>query len=211
MQNSQSNLLHSEREHVLPAALAINTSGARVDRIGTEGLNGSGSSRLRTRGRAAVIGSGFGGLAAAIRLQSMGFETVCFEGRDQPGGRAYVYRDAGFTFVATLNGTGPFTVMAPTDAAFAKLPAGTVESLIKPENKAKLAAILTYHVVAGKVPAATVVTLKEAGTVEGSKITIEVKDGSVYLNGNTKVIITDVHCSNGIIHAIDTVLMPPSK
>jgi uncharacterized surface protein with fasciclin (FAS1) repeats len=113
--------------------------------------------------------------------------------------------------VATLSGTGPFTVMAPTDAAFAKLPAGTVESLVKPENKAKLAAILTYHVVAGAVPAATVVTLKEASTVEGSKITIEVKDGSVFLNGNTKVIITDVHCSNGIIHAIDTVLMPPAK
>ena len=113
--------------------------------------------------------------------------------------------------VATLSGTGPFTVMAPTDAAFAKLPAGTVESLVKPENKANLAAILTYHVVAGKVPAATVVTLKEAGTVEGSKIKIEVKDGSVFLNGNTKVIITDVLCSNGIIHAIDTVLMPPSK
>jgi transforming growth factor-beta-induced protein len=111
----------------------------------------------------------------------------------------------------TLSGTGPFTVMAPTDAAFAKLPAGTVESLVKPENKAKLAAILTYHVVAGAVPAATVVTLKEASTVEGSKITIEVKDGSVFLNGNTKVIITDVHCSNGIIHAIDTVLMPPAK
>ncbi len=113
--------------------------------------------------------------------------------------------------VATLSSTGPFTVMAPTDAAFAKLPAGTVESLVKPENKANLAAILTYHVVAGKVPAATVVTLKEAGTVEGSKIKIEVKDGSVFLNGNTKVIITDVLCSNGIIHAIDTVLMPPSK
>jgi len=113
--------------------------------------------------------------------------------------------------VATLSGTGPFTVMAPTDAAFAKLPAGTVESLIKPENKAKLSAILTYHVVAGAVPAATVVTLKEASTVEGSKVTIEVKDGSVFLNGNTKVIITDVHCSNGIIHAIDTVLMPPAK
>jgi len=113
--------------------------------------------------------------------------------------------------VATLSGKGPFTVMAPTDAAFAKLPAGTVESLVKPENKEKLAAILTYHVVAGAVPAATVVTLKEAGTVNGAKITIEVKDGSVFLNGTTKVIITDVHCSNGIIHAIDTVLMPPSK
>ena len=113
--------------------------------------------------------------------------------------------------VETLSGKGPFTVMAPTDAAFAKLPVGTVESLIKPENRAKLAAILTYHVVAGKVPAATVVTLNEASTVEGSKISIEVKDGSVFLNGNTKVIITDVQCSNGIIHAIDTVLMPPSK
>jgi uncharacterized surface protein with fasciclin (FAS1) repeats len=112
--------------------------------------------------------------------------------------------------VATLSGAGPFTVLAPTDAAFAKLPAGTVETLVKPENKSKLAAILTYHVIAGKVPAATVVTLKEASTVEGSKITIEVKDGSVMLNGNVEVIITDVHCSNGIIHAIDTVLMPPS-
>lgn len=112
--------------------------------------------------------------------------------------------------VATLSGAGPFTVLAPTDAAFAKLPAGTVESLVMPENKAKLAAILTYHVVAGSVPASTVVTLTEASTVEGSKITIEVKDGAVILNGNAKVIITDVHCSNGIIHAIDTVLMPPS-
>lgn len=112
--------------------------------------------------------------------------------------------------VATLSSEGPFTVMAPTDAAFAKLPAGTVESLVKPENKEKLASILTYHVVAGSVPAATVVTLKEADTVNGSKITIEVKDGSVFLNGDTKVVITDVHCSNGIIHAIDTVLMPPS-
>lgn len=112
--------------------------------------------------------------------------------------------------VETLSGAGPFTVLAPTDAAFAKLPAGTVESLVKPENKAKLAAILTYHVVAGSVPAATVVTLTEADTVQGSKITIEVKDGSVMLNGDTKVIITDVHCSNGVIHAIDTVLMPPN-
>lgn len=112
--------------------------------------------------------------------------------------------------VATLSGAGPFTVLAPTDAAFAKLPDGTVESLVKQENKAKLAAILTYHVVAGAVPAATVVTLKEADTVQGSKITIEVKDGSVMLNGDTKVIITDVHCSNGVIHAIDTVLMPPN-
>ncbi len=112
--------------------------------------------------------------------------------------------------VVTLSGEGPFTVLAPTDAAFAKLPDGAVESLVKPENKAKLVAILTYHVVAGAVPAAAVVTLKEADTVQGSKIAIEVKDGSVMLNGDTKVIITDVHCSNGVIHAIDTVLMPPN-
>lgn len=112
--------------------------------------------------------------------------------------------------VATLSGEGPFTVLAPTDEAFAKLPAGTVESLVLPENKAKLVAILTYHVISGEVPAATVVTLNEATTVEGSTISIEAKDGSVMLNGNTKVIITDVHCSNGIIHAVDTVLMPPN-
>lgn len=113
--------------------------------------------------------------------------------------------------VATLSGPGPFTVLAPTDAAFAKLPAGTVESLLKPENKAKLVSLLTYHVDAGKVPASTVTMLKEADTVEGSKIGIECKNGAVLLNGNSKVIINDVHCSNGIIHAIDTVLMPASK
>ena len=113
--------------------------------------------------------------------------------------------------VATLSGPGPFTVLAPTDAAFAKLPADTVESLLKPENKAKLVSLLTYHVVAGKVPASTVTTLKEANTVEGSKIAIECKNGVVLLNGNSKVIISDVHCSNGIIHAIDTVLIPASK
>ncbi len=108
MQNSQTNLLHSDREQVLPATLASKASNALVDRNGSESINGSRPRRLGTRGRAAVIGSGFGGLAAAIRLQSMGFETVCFEGRDQPGGRAYVYRDAGFTFDA-----GPTVITAP--------------------------------------------------------------------------------------------------
>ncbi len=108
MQNSQTNLLHLDRERVLLATLASKPSNALVDRNGLESLKGSGPSRLGTRGRAAVIGSGFGGLAAAIRLQSMGFETVCFEGRDQPGGRAYVYRDAGFTFDA-----GPTVITAP--------------------------------------------------------------------------------------------------
>ncbi|MCY2982610.1 MAG: phytoene desaturase [Planctomycetota bacterium] len=108
MQNSQTKILHSEREQVLSATLASKPSNAHVHRNGTKRVNGSGPGRLGTRGRAAVIGSGFGGLAAAIRLQSMGFETVCFEGRDQPGGRAYVYRDEGFTFDA-----GPTVITAP--------------------------------------------------------------------------------------------------
>ena len=111
--------------------------------------------------------------------------------------------------VDTLNGKGPFTVFAPTNAAFAKLPSGTVESLIKPENKAKLTAILTYHVVAGRVLAKDVVTLKSATTVQGSKVKINVRKG-VMVN-NAKVIKTDIQGSNGVIHVIDTVLMPPSK
>ena len=111
--------------------------------------------------------------------------------------------------VDTLNGKGPFTVFAPTNAAFAKLPAGTVESFIKPENKAKLTAILTYHVVAGRVLAKDVVTLKSATTVQGGKVKINAKKG-VMVN-NAKVTATDILGSNGVIHVIDTVLMPPSK
>ena len=111
--------------------------------------------------------------------------------------------------VETLSGAGPFTVFAPTNAAFAKLPAGTVESLLKPENKAKLTAILTYHVVAGKVLAKDVVTLKTATTVQGGAVAIDVSNG-VKVNDAT-VTATDVMGSNGVIHVIDTVLMPPAK
>jgi uncharacterized surface protein with fasciclin (FAS1) repeats len=110
----------------------------------------------------------------------------------------------------TLSGPGPFTVFAPTDAAFAKLPAGTVESLLKPENKAKLAAILTYHVVPGTVMAADVVKLKNAGTVQGQRVDIVVKDGTVSVDG-AKVTATDIACSNGVIHVIDTVILPTDK
>ena len=110
--------------------------------------------------------------------------------------------------IDTLKGDGPFTVFAPTDAAFAKLPEGTVESLLKPENKDKLTAILTYHVVAGKVYAKQVVDLSSATTVEGSDIAIEVKDGKVVLDGNSTVTKTDIKASNGVVHVIDTVLMP---
>ena len=112
--------------------------------------------------------------------------------------------------VETLNGTGPFTVFAPTDEAFAKLPAGTLESLLKPENKAKLAAILTYHVVPGKVMAADVVKLTNAGTVQGQRVDIAVNGGTVTVDG-AKVVTTDIACSNGVIHVIDSVILPTDK
>jgi uncharacterized surface protein with fasciclin (FAS1) repeats len=114
--------------------------------------------------------------------------------------------------VDTLKSAGPFTVLAPTDEAFAKLPEGTVETLLKPENKEKLIAILKYHVIPSKALAADVVKLdgKEVKTVEGSPVKIELKDGSVYVSG-AKVIKTDIECSNGVIHVIDTVILPPAK
>jgi len=109
--------------------------------------------------------------------------------------------------VDTLKSEGPFTVFAPTDEAFANLPDGTVESLLLPENKDKLVAILTYHVVAGEVVAADVVTLSEATTVNGENVDINVEDGTVYVNDAT-VVATDIMASNGVIHVIDTVLIP---
>ena len=109
--------------------------------------------------------------------------------------------------VETLKGDGPFTVFAPTDAAFAKLPAGTVENLLKPENRDKLRAILTYHVVAGKVTAADVMKMKSGKTVQGSSVKIAVTDGKVMVDKAT-VAKADVMASNGVIHVIDSVLMP---
>jgi len=111
--------------------------------------------------------------------------------------------------VETLNGEGPFTVFAPTDDAFAALPEGTVENLLLPENKQALTDILLYHVVSGKVMAADVVGLTSAPTVLGKDITITVKDGNVFLNDTIQVIITDIEASNGVIHVIDAVLLPP--
>ncbi|WP_295892222.1 fasciclin domain-containing protein [uncultured Vibrio sp.] len=109
--------------------------------------------------------------------------------------------------VDTLKGDGPFTVFAPTDEAFAKLPEGTVESLLKPENKDQLIDILTYHVVAGKVMASDVVSLNSATTVEGKDVTIDVMGSNVKIN-NAQVIAADVGASNGVIHVIDSVLIP---
>ena len=109
--------------------------------------------------------------------------------------------------VDTLKGSGPFTVFAPTDAAFAKLPAGTVESLLKPENKAKLQAILTYHVVPGSVSSSQVVKLKSAKTVNGQSVSIKAANGAVRIDG-ASVVKADIQTSNGVIHVIDTVIMP---
>ena len=113
--------------------------------------------------------------------------------------------------VDTMKGDGPFTVFAPTDKAFAKLPKGTVETLLKPENKDKLVAILTYHVVSGKVMSKTAVTLDKATALSKKDIALAVKGQSLTLNGSAKVIKADIECSNGVIHVIDTVILPPSK
>ena len=108
---------------------------------------------------------------------------------------------------ATLRGNGPFTVFAPTDEAFAKLPAGTVEDLLKPENKDRLVSILTYHVVPGRVMAADVIGLTSAATVQGSLLMIDAANGAVKID-NATVIQTDIATTNGVIHAIDTVVLP---
>jgi len=109
--------------------------------------------------------------------------------------------------VEVLKGPGPFTVFAPTDEAFAKLPAGTLENLLKPENKEKLRGILTYHVVSGKVTAKDVMHLHSAKTVEGESIKITTGASGVMVN-NAHVTKTDIAASNGVIHVIDTVLLP---
>jgi transforming growth factor-beta-induced protein len=112
--------------------------------------------------------------------------------------------------VETLKGDGPFTVFAPTDAAFAKLPSGTVEFLLKPENKAELTNILTYHVVPGKMMAADVVKKKTIKTLQGKRVKVKVEGEKVMIN-NANVLKTDIETSNGVIHVIDTVLIPKLK
>ena len=109
--------------------------------------------------------------------------------------------------LAAREGPGPFTVFAPTDDAFAKLPAGTVDDLLKPENKQKLTQILTYHVVPGKVMAADVVKMKSAKTVNGKALPIMVEGGTVMV-GDAKVVKTDISASNGVIHVVDSVILP---
>ena len=109
--------------------------------------------------------------------------------------------------VETLKGEGPFTVFAPTDEAFGRLPAGTLEDLLKPENKEQLTAILTYHVVPSKAMAADVVDMTSVTTVNGKDLAIKVEDGTVMVDG-AKVVQADIECSNGVIHVIDAVVLP---
>jgi uncharacterized surface protein with fasciclin (FAS1) repeats len=157
---------------------------------------------LKTAILAAAIGlaGSFGAHAAEKDIVDTAVEAEQFKTL------AAALRAAGL--VTTLKGAGPFTVFAPTDAAFAKLPAGTVENLLKSENKAQLTAILTYHVVPGKVMAADVAGMDEAKTVNGKTIDVEVNGSSVKINDAT-VTAADVLASNGVIHVIDTVILPP--
>jgi len=116
--------------------------------------------------------------------------------------------------VPTLKGAGPFTVFAPTNAAFGKLPAGTVDNLVKPENKATLTKILTYHVVPGKLAASDLKDGMKLKTAEGEELTVKKDDGKVWIvdakGGRSMVTISNVNQSNGVIHVVDTVLMPAS-
>ncbi|MEM6628897.1 MAG: fasciclin domain-containing protein [Bacteroidota bacterium] len=111
--------------------------------------------------------------------------------------------------VETLKGDGPFTVFAPTNDAFAALPEGTVEELLKPENKDKLVAILTYHVVPGKVMSTDLSDGQEAATVQGEKVSVSISDAGVMISG-AKVAAADIKASNGVVHVIDKVILPPS-
>ena len=156
------------------------TGGAGASSGGTGAVGGGGGAALKDIVDTAVAAGNFTTLAAALTAADL---------------------------ITTLKGPGPFTVFAPTDAAFAKLPAGTVDNLLKPENKAMLQNVLKYHVVAGKVLAADVLKLTKAPTLQGQDVTIAVTGSTVKVNEAT-VTATDVQASNGVIHVIDTVLLP---
>jgi len=154
---------------------------------------------------AAIIGVAFGATLARAGKQDI-VDTAVANGQFKT--LAAALNAAGL--VNTLKGPGPFTVFAPTDDAFAKLPPGTLDDLLKPENKGKLTAILTYHVVPGAVTSRQVTNLKEAKTVNGSMLQVSTRDGKVMIN-NADVVKPDIETSNGVIHVIDAVLLPPAK
>ena len=158
-------------------------------------------------------------LVAFFSYGILGCDSNDSDDEEELGNIVEVATEAGFStlvaavaaadLVETLEGPGPFTVFAPTDAAFAALPAGTLDALLLPENQADLVEILTYHVVVGEVRAEQVLSLTSANTVQGGSIDITVENGSVFLNG-IEVTATDVEASNGVIHVLDGVLLPPS-
>jgi len=161
-------------------------------------------SRLtRSIATAAVLALGIAAASAANAPQKDIVDTAVAAGSFNT--LAAALKAAGL--VDTLKGKGPFTVFAPTDAAFAKLPAGTVDDLLKPENKAKLVSILTYHVVSGAVSSAQVVKMTSAKTVEGQSVKISTKGGGVMIDG-ANVVKADILASNGVIHVIDSVILP---
>jgi len=144
--------------------------------------------------------------AKAVKTAAAGANDIVAVASGAPNFKTLVAAVKAAGLVETLQGKGPFTVFAPTDEAFAKLPAGTLESLLKPENKEKLIAILTYHVVPGKVMAADVKTMA-AKTVQGQSLNLRVSDAGVTVD-NAKVVKTDIATSNGVIHVIDSVILP---
>lgn len=155
---------------------------------------------------ALLAGLTFNSAALAGHHGSMKQQTIVDVAVGNPDFSTLVAALKAADLVGTLSGEGPFTVFAPTNDAFAKLPAGTVENLLKPENKAQLIAVLTYHVVPGKVMAADVAGLKSAGTVNGKPIRIDTSNGVKV--DNATVTATDIAASNGVIHVLDSVILP---
>jgi len=147
------------------------------------------------------------GLPGCVKAQSMPDKDIVEIAASAGSFNTLVAAVKAAGLVDTLKGNGPFTVFAPTDEAFAKLPGGTVENLLKPEDKDKLKAVLTYHVVPGRVTAGEVVNLSSAKTVNGRALRINTKDGKVMVD-NARVTATDIMASNGVIHVIDTVVLP---
>ena len=147
------------------------------------------------------------GLSGSVKAESMPDKDIVEIAASAGSFNTLVAAVKAAGLVDTLKGKGPLTVFAPTDAAFAKLPAGTVESLLKPENKDKLTAVLTYHVVPGRVTAGEVVKLSSAPTVNGRELSINAKDGKVMVD-NAQVVQTDIMATNGVIHVIDSVIIP---
>ena len=147
------------------------------------------------------------GLPGSVKAQSMPDKDIVEIAASAGSFNTLVTAVKAAGLVDTLKGNGPFTVFAPTDEAFAKLPGGTVETLLKPENKDKLTAVLTYHVVPGRVTAGEVVNLSSAKTINGRALRINTKDGKVMVD-NARVTATDIMASNGVIHVIDSVVLP---